>query len=108
MSTKGMTLEQKRKWVAALRSGRYRQGHGKITNKSHGQTYYCCLGVAKELFGLPSPKGAGKNAGMPHGLPYSFLSYRCQSRLMSLNDDERWSFAAIADYIEKSVPAHGE
>jgi hypothetical protein len=33
-------------WVAALRSGDYKQGHRRLTYRSLDQEYDCCLGVA--------------------------------------------------------------
>lgn len=42
-----MTQQENRdKWTAALRSGKYTQTTGKLANK----TGYCCLGVACEIY----------------------------------------------------------
>lgn len=38
------------KWVEALRSGRFKQGMGSLAHESEGQTLYCCLGVACEVY----------------------------------------------------------
>lgn len=35
-----------KKWIAALRGGKYKQGAGALRDGDH----YCCLGVACELF----------------------------------------------------------
>jgi hypothetical protein len=38
--------EIKDKWIADLRSGEYRQGHGYLcVTRADGTTEYCCLGV---------------------------------------------------------------
>lgn len=42
-----MVPEVKAAWVAALRSGNYRQGNGTLHNI--GQNTYCCLGVLCDL-----------------------------------------------------------
>lgn len=42
--------ENAKAWIAALRSGRYKQGKGYLTKKSRGKTRHCCLGVACILF----------------------------------------------------------
>lgn len=38
--------ENAKKWIEALRSGRYKQGKGHLRTKDE----YCCLGVACELY----------------------------------------------------------
>lgn len=43
-----MLNKNAKKWVAALRSGKYKQGRGAL--KKDGK--YCCLGVACEISGL--------------------------------------------------------
>lgn len=42
--------EFRAKWVEALRSGRFKQGMGSLAQESEGQTLYCCLGVACEVY----------------------------------------------------------
>jgi hypothetical protein len=39
----------KQKWVAALRSGDYKQGRGALRTGSVGALEYCCLGVLCEI-----------------------------------------------------------
>ena len=43
--------EHCRQWLAALRSGEYRQTKGKLKARNHS---FCCLGVACEVAGIPS------------------------------------------------------
>ncbi len=48
-------------WLAALESGKYEQGHGRLTTYvSQDKQYHCCLGVACVLYqenvGTLSPK----------------------------------------------------
>lgn len=40
-----------KKWVAALRSGKYKQGTGKLNKDGN----YCCLGVACQLYEAENP-----------------------------------------------------
>ncbi len=41
-----MNSQVKEKWIAALRSGEYQQGDGKLRNRDG----YCCLGVLCDLY----------------------------------------------------------
>lgn len=43
-------------WLASLRSGKYKQGHGYLKDNQDG---YCCLGVLCELAGFPTEKLEG-------------------------------------------------
>lgn len=43
-----MDANVKRIWVAALRSGKYDQGKGRLRSENGG---YCCLGVLCDLYG---------------------------------------------------------
>lgn len=45
--------EHRKEWVAALRSGKYKQAVGKLKKTDEdGALRYCCLGVACDLVGL--------------------------------------------------------
>lgn len=44
-----MDQKVKAKWVAALRSGEYVQGRGKLHTRDAGGDKFCCLGVLCEL-----------------------------------------------------------
>lgn len=88
-----MNTKQKVAWVKALRSGRYKQGKNRLA----GGGYYCCLGVAKQCFGLPRSLGGEL-------LLANFLPMRVQEVLARKNDNGQ-TFAQIADYIEQKVRA---
>lgn len=46
-----MKKEVAKKWIKALRSGKYKQGQGVLKQTTdNGQTYHCCLGVLCELY----------------------------------------------------------
>ena len=59
----------KNKWVAALNSGNYKQGAGKLKYGNQSGTFHCCLGVLSELAvkeGVVSKKEAfSKDAAFP-------------------------------------------
>lgn len=61
--------ENLRAWVAALRSGEYKQGKGTLAHRSPGSgdsspVQYCCLGVACEL---AKAAGVVRSEKMPYG-----------------------------------------
>lgn len=45
-----MDAQKKAEWVAALRSGEYKQGNGRLYCPDENS--YCCLGVLAKLNGL--------------------------------------------------------
>lgn len=95
-------------WVAALRSGEYKQGHGHLGNQERG---YCCLGVLCDLavragvqktFGALGPSPTWKVAR------WAGLRTR-QAEMdggpsLSQRNDRRDSFSKIADVIESNPP----
>lgn len=73
-------------WVAALRSGRYRQIRGSFSSL-HG---FCCLGVADDL----TPPGEETYE------QHFQISMQGRQRLVTLNDGLCLSFSEIADELE--------
>jgi hypothetical protein len=67
-----MNPEVKAKWVAALRSGKYRQGKH-VLNRNNDE--FCCLGVLCEILELPKQKNDIRDT-----IEYS----------ASLDHDEQW------------------
>jgi hypothetical protein len=91
--------EIKQKWCSALRSGKYEQGQGLLHDPNDNT--YCCLGVLRELTGLPK---AGEDLEY---LDYEKaneigLSSDSQCELADQNDDGH-SFEEIAAYIEGTL-----
>ena len=67
----------KREWLAALRSGEYRQAHGTLRAADNGGTYYCCLGVLCDIHraaGLGNWSG-GRYLGECEALPYEVYEW---------------------------------
>ena len=107
----------KAKWLKALRSGKYKQTRqGSLYNEKTDA--YCCLGVLQHCISGPdgvesycypsddwyysnidvsladiSPKSLGINAKKEHN--------SVQDVLASLNDNAKYNFSKIADWIEK-------
>ena len=110
-----MKKDTKEKWVAALRSGEYRQCQGELKDAIGA---HCCLGVLLETQGWKenkseSDKSVFSNYVSPKGVfnmeeneldEYTSeafgLNRQQQVRLMNLNDDKGWSFNLIARWIE--------
>jgi hypothetical protein len=106
-------------WVAALRSGKYRQGKGALCRGAD----YCCLGVACDLAvkaGLPIEVGIGHDGKTSFGFNVDALPVEVSDwlglrdcyefsvtddcpyfNLAELNDVGDQSFCDIADFIER-------
>lgn len=103
-------------WVAALRSGEYKQGQHGLRSGD----YHCCLGVLCEIHpnvtGKPDAEGTYFYSieGDPNEycttLPRTLsnneglLLSDIQSSLINLNDNQAKDFNEIADWIEENVP----
>lgn len=101
-----MLNDAAKKWVAALRSGKYKQGMGALYKRGA----YCCLGVAEcVVLGYPKSGDSSLSSSATTALGLNSNeggfttpvdgegTYQC---LISLNDEARWSFEKIADFIE--------
>lgn len=84
-----ITNEQRRVWIEALRSGKYKQGQRALKNGDK----YCCLGVLQELFNVPnfSTKSEYLNT--------TFITIEEQGLLAVMNDGGK-PFYDIANVIE--------
>lgn len=99
-----MFKELKDEWVKALRSGKYKQGRGKLYQKLDDS--FCCLGVLCDVAKVElDPEGG--NALVDNNTGYELigvlLGYE-SNVFYGMNDFEHKSFIEIADYIEKEVP----
>lgn len=95
-------------WIDALRSGKYKQGHGALFRNGK----YCCLGVLMEI-AYPedeweiSPDTYGIMKGCATTIPEFLLQdiglHRDDvSYLIEINDKSGYSFTQIADYLEEN------
>lgn len=109
-----------RKWIAALRSGKYTQGEGMLKYIPVGEKdlHYCCLGVLGEVcdeekftnnFILPpGQNGDGDLVYSWNGISFSFLDPEtldpnAQDVLITMNDKDGYSFNDIADALEVMI-----
>lgn len=102
-----MNKKIKKQWVAALRSGKYKQGRHLLRSRDEK---YCCLGVLCDLhakflgndcvwrFGTVLSEETYRWAG----LKYSNPSFNDNTNAIALND-AGFSFSEIADKIEKDL-----
>lgn len=93
----------KQKWVAALRSGEYKQG--KYVLYCRAIDSFCCIGVAGKIKGVSLEEMEGKsNPGSDKvyksciNLGDSFVR-----TLTLMNDYQGKSFSDIADWIEQNL-----
>lgn len=93
-----------KRWVKALRSGKYKQGRGQLRSRD-GR--YCCLGVLCELSKLPYDGGSDGIPPCPiaewAGLRdrWGDLPDERSTPLTNKNDSGHWSFNRIAGWIDK-------
>jgi hypothetical protein len=113
-----MKRELKAKWLAALRSGEYKQGKSALKDGFGDENKYCCLGVLCEVAGVPYDKthrafafdseygGVVYRTGYPDG-GWSFangLGNAFAHDCANMNDEQGLTFNEIADFIEKELP----
>lgn len=98
----------KRKWIKALRSGRYKQARSQLYDfVTDG---YCCLGVLCRVVRAQQDgegfiwKGDWEALDLPNALRNELgLSLGQIGTLVKMNDDGRASFKEIATYIRKEL-----
>jgi len=83
-----MNPKLKATWVAALRSGDYRQGFDANYARINGSSRFCVMGVLNDILGRPADE-----RDLPNGAVFRFVN---------LNDIERLSFVDLADVIESA------
>lgn len=93
----------KEKWCEALRTGKYRQGNGVLCGSDMHGSFYCCLGVLRDVMDSSDYASSGNGQFLaPHQLRASGLSQEQQSFLAEMNDNGE-KFSTIADYIETHI-----
>ncbi len=113
-------VENRRKWIEALRSGNYTQVTGRLFGGTEGNKQYCCLGVAAEVCasepwryfvtGHPSESAAYEGMRAALGIPSNDVETDSpmgdyQYEFVWRNDSRKLSFDEIADY---AVSVFGE
>lgn len=117
----GITKEEKAAWIAALRSGEYKQGKG-FLKKKVGETYeFCCMGVLATIIDPTNLRSTELCTNIynyyystkhPHMYsPYISLilipgeEKDLEGVLARMNDDGK-TFPEIADWIKENVPTN--
>lgn len=116
-----MKPELKKKWVDALRSGKYIQGRSWLKNTKTNT--YCCLGVLCEVLVEEGKATEQSSNNDPDLSAFKFpghedtatfslnnflsdeleLPHKFRSDLINMNDQEKKPFTEIADHIEKHL-----
>ena len=102
-----MTRKEMKAWVAALRSGKYKQGTGRLRGKDDT---YCCLGVKCDVEDNTKWVASeelnvylwnGRTAYLPSDQNEAMVRHSINGDyLVKMNDDMKKTFPEIADYIE--------
>ncbi len=120
MSIKKMDAKAKAKWLPALRSGKFKQGHGGLVNNDGAN--HCCLGVLQCVAGDRKPRSDGMylrpgRFGLPESVQIGlgkandgtidmdsyFKTTLGVDPPKSTGVHRRSSFKAIADWVEKHL-----
>ena len=93
----------KKKWLKALRSGKYKQQDEGVLRTPENK--YCCLGVAAHLVGCTWITGYGyieKRSGIRgiSKIPKILIGYEGIPDTLAQMNDSGKSFEQIADWIE--------
>jgi len=83
-----MDPELKQRWVEALRSGKYQQ----IRNDYHNEAGYCAIGLLQVVMG-----------GTEWQAEQALNCAADVDSLIDLNDNQRFSFQTIADFVEQNL-----
>ncbi len=108
----------KKIWLKALRSGKYKQGHGLLHRRESGVDRYCCLGVFAKIVGLKWDGDESTHSKtysifsnidgvstqiIPNSIASSFELRLAEQDKLSAMNDSGYSFEQIADWIEKNL-----
>ena len=105
-----MNKEVAMKWIAALRSGKFKQTRSALMEGSKGDRSYCCLGVLCAISPWKNTYNRMKDAedGVipPQVKEWAGMHSNSGTRpgkvesLIALNDSSGFNFSEIADVIE--------
>jgi hypothetical protein len=107
MESQKLDPEFKAKWIAALRSGEYKQGNEILFDEELNT--HCCLGVACRVAGVDPLKGDGFIKFDTDGAVPEILTgdTGIPEKLAYMNDglygETQHSFLEIADWIEANL-----
>lgn len=99
-----MDAELKAKWLAALRSGKYAQGDGKLRG-TNGR--FCCLGVLCDVYDPTRWQEHDRDACFQYSSNTAFLPTELADGIeeytLTTMNDNGVPFAEIADWIEANL-----
>ena len=109
-----MKPELKKRWVKALRSGKFKKGKYQLRWQTEKGDVYCCLGVLCAIEGVKWKKvvvletvsyGVSGDIGSlaPSRQKQFGISDDVQGKLIKMNDVKNHSFAHIATWVEKNL-----
>lgn len=96
--TRAKIRANRKKGIAALRSGKYKQGRGALVRCEGDARRFCCLGVACEAV-IGYRNSSGNIALSASGRAALGIDSHQQVGLMGLNDEEKRRFTTIAKAI---------
>lgn len=113
-----MDKELKKKWIDALRSGKYRQGTGRLIRTGISENEYCCLGVLCSVMGMEEEGDVfrdktthlgyetalaelAEQLGLEKKVSLKGVQTDLQDKLINMNDSLGWNFEKIANYLER-------
>lgn len=92
----------KERWIRALRSGKYQQEFG-IFTMDRTANRFCCVGVLCRLYELETGKIALPSKIKTWSGWDIFKIELSAGNLNMLNDSGNWSFAELADLLERDL-----
>lgn len=99
-----MDAELRSKWIAALRSGDFKQGEGQL--RSADRIKHCCLGVLCVVAGIPITEDGERvdtDTGAGYDEIHEIIGGGEIAQTLYRKNDSGSSFADIADYIERNI-----
>lgn len=103
-----MNADVRAAWVAALRSGEYKQGHGALCQddpEAEGEKLYCCLGVLAELAAEAGIVSPAKKEAKEEGVSVRWLYSSKSGDYSSFLSREMRKWAGIED-LDPTVLIH--
>lgn len=94
-------------WVAALRSGKYKQCTGRLKQEKTGE--YCVLGVLADSIGMPIVERGtgvcetGKNYDPLDAILGRHKGNKITNIMIDMNDFQDKTFLELADYIDANL-----
>ena len=104
-----MNPDMKKKWVEALRSGKYVQGSGSLRYTTYSGAKHCCLGVLCEITGYKNSEAydrfheVGLNDDSIQTLWRMNDTAQIEELPLPLANRTKYSFNQIADWIEENL-----